>query len=60
MHTRFDHRVALTLGAHTYGMIEMIDDGVGRILKALEQKGEAENTIVMFTSDHGELLGTHP
>ena len=45
--------------AHTYGMIEMIDDGIGRILKNLEEKGELDNTIVMFTSDHGEFLGTH-
>ena len=45
--------------AHTYGMIEMIDDGVGRILKTLAQQGQSDNTIVLFTSDHGELLGTH-
>lgn len=45
--------------AHTYGMIEMIDDGVGGILKTLDQQGLSDDTIVMFTSDHGELLGTH-
>ena len=45
--------------AHTYGMIEMIDDGVGRILQSLRDKGVSDDTIVMFTSDHGELLGTH-
>lgn len=45
--------------AHTYAMIEMIDDGVGQILKTLAHKGLADNTIVMFTTDHGELLGTH-
>jgi arylsulfatase A-like enzyme len=45
--------------AHTNAMIEMIDDGVGRILNTLEASGQADNTIVLFTSDHGELLGTH-
>ncbi len=45
--------------ANTYAMIEMIDDGVGRILDALDRKGLTDNTIVLFTSDHGELLGTH-
>ena len=45
--------------AHTYGMIEMIDDGVGRILASLQDKGVSDDTIIMFTSDHGELLGTH-
>ena len=45
--------------AHTYGMVTMIDDGVGRILEALRQRGLEENTIIVFTSDHGELLGDH-
>jgi len=45
--------------AHTHAMIEMIDDGVGRVLDALDKRGLADNTIVLFTSDHGELLGTH-
>ena len=45
--------------AYTYGMIEMIDDGVGRILDALKRSGFADNTIVIFTTDHGEYLGAH-
>jgi len=45
--------------AYTYAMIEMIDDGVGKILSALNKTGLEENTYVMFTSDHGELLGDH-
>ena len=45
--------------AYTYAMIEMIDDGVGRVLRELDKRGLTENTIVLFTSDHGELLGTH-
>jgi arylsulfatase A-like enzyme len=40
-------------------MCDLIDDQVGRILDVLEQTGQAENTIVIFTSDHGEMLGDH-
>lgn len=45
--------------AHTYGMVTMIDDCVGDVLWALEKNGLNENTIILFTSDHGELLGDH-
>lgn len=40
-----------------YGQISMIDHGVGRILDALEDEGLAEDTIVIFTSDHGDHAG---
>lgn len=43
--------------ALTAGMIAMVDDAVGRILDALDASGKADNTIVVFTSDHGEYLG---
>ncbi len=42
-----------------YAMIELIDENVGRMLEALERTGQRENTIVIFTSDHGEMLGDH-
>ncbi len=42
-----------------YAQIELIDDQVGRMLDALEASGQRENTIVVFTSDHGEMLGDH-
>jgi len=42
-----------------WGMVSQIDDGVGHLLAFLEEKGLAENTIVIFTSDHGEYLGDH-
>ena len=45
--------------AATYGMVSMIDDGVGRILSRLEALGIRENTIVVFTSDHGDMMGEH-
>ncbi len=42
-----------------YGMIELIDDSVGEILAALDRSGQAEDTIVIFTSDHGDAFGDH-
>jgi arylsulfatase A-like enzyme len=43
--------------ALTAGMITMIDDAVGDLLSALEASGRADNTVVIFTSDHGDYLG---
>ena len=43
--------------AHAYGMVTHVDDEVGRVLETLEKTGLRENTVVIFTSDHGELLG---
>jgi len=41
------------------GMCAMVDDYVGRLLDSLRRAGQLENTLVMFTSDHGELMGRH-
>jgi len=45
--------------AQYWAMIALIDNEVGRILAALEEAGLAENTLVVFSSDHGEMLGNH-
>ena len=42
-----------------YGMIELIDHNVGRMLAALDESGQRDNTLVIFMSDHGEMLGDH-
>lgn len=42
-----------------FGMVKCIDDNVGRVLNFLEDKGLDQNTIVVFTSDHGDLMGEH-
>jgi len=42
-----------------FSLVTSIDRQVGRVLQALEETGEAENTIVVFTSDHGEMMGSH-
>ena len=44
---------------NTYAMVDLIDKGVGQILEALKETGELENTVIVFTSDHGELMGDH-
>tara|TARA_Y100000588_G_C14224626_1_gene912567 strand:+ start:200 stop:1852 length:1653 start_codon:yes stop_codon:yes gene_type:complete len=41
------------------GLVSHVDDGVGRILSELETLGLSENTVVLFVSDHGEMLGDH-
>lgn len=54
-----DHDMVREAIAATYGMIEFIDDGVGRIVGAIERLGQLDNTIVVFTSDHGDMMGDH-
>jgi len=56
---RPDEIDAKRIQAAYYAMIELIDDNVGRMLEALERTGQRENTLIIFTSDHGESLGDH-
>ena len=42
-----------------YGMMSMIDQEIGRIMDALERLGIADNTLVLFSTDHGHFLGQH-
>jgi len=52
-----DH--ARQMASNYYGMVREIDDWVGRILDRLDTHGLTDNTLVIFTSDHGEMLGDH-
>ena len=45
--------------ALTYGSIAMIDDSIGRVLAALKRLGLDEDTVVIFTADHGDYMGDH-
>jgi len=45
--------------ANYYALVTEIDDWIGKILDTLDELGLTENTIVIFTSDHGEMLGSH-
>ena len=42
-----------------YGMMGLVDQGVGRVLDHLRHSGRLDNTIVVFLSDHGDLMGDH-
>lgn len=42
-----------------YGAISHIDHHLGRVLDSLEQTGQLDNTLIIFTSDHGEMLGDY-
>jgi len=43
----------------TVGMVNFLDDRIGAIIRRLQAAGQWENTIVIFTSDHGEMHGHH-
>ncbi|MHA1784466.1 MAG: sulfatase family protein [Promethearchaeota archaeon] len=45
--------------AYTYGVLSLIDHAIGEILAALKSFGLEENTMIVFTSDHGDLMGDH-
>ena len=45
--------------AHYYGLIEMVDQQVGRILDAVRRNNLEADTVIVFTADHGEALGDH-
>lgn len=54
--TEREAREAIALN---YGSISFIDDMIGRVLAHLAERGLADNTVVIFTSDHGDYMGDH-
>ena len=54
-----DERQAREIIALTYGMISLVDDCVGRVLRTLDELGIADDTVLLFTSDHGDFMGDH-
>ena len=44
---------------HYFASISLVDDCVGKLIRTLEQTGQIENTVIVFTSDHGQFLGNH-
>jgi arylsulfatase A-like enzyme len=42
-----------------YGGISHVDEQIGHVLEALERRGMLENTLILMTSDHGDMLGDH-
>jgi arylsulfatase A-like enzyme len=45
--------------ARYYAVITQMDDAIGKVLDALEESGQLENTLVVFCSDHGDMCGSH-
>ena len=45
--------------AHYWGYCTMIDHFIGKLLAFLDESGQAEHTLVVFTSDHGDMMGAH-
>lgn len=56
---KLDKRALHRMRAAYYGLITHIDHQIGRLLQALYEYGVDKNTIILFTSDHGDLLGDH-
>jgi arylsulfatase len=52
------HTLNQTVSAYL-GLVSQVDHAIGEILKELEQRGELENTIIIYTSDHGDYAGEH-
>ncbi|MBL7644692.1 MAG: arylsulfatase [Candidatus Hydrogenedentes bacterium] len=42
-----------------YGSVSFVDEQVGRMLDTLERRGMLENTLILYTSDHGDMTGDH-
>ncbi|HEU5316526.1 MAG TPA: sulfatase-like hydrolase/transferase [Chloroflexota bacterium] len=55
----FDEATLRRAIAAYYGMVTFLDEQVGRVLRALEQSGLAGSTRVVYSTDHGDMLGDH-
>ena len=53
----FDERKLRHAKAAYYGLVSFMDDCVGKILTALDDSGQADDTVVIYVSDHGDMLG---
>ncbi|HEU5138592.1 MAG TPA: sulfatase-like hydrolase/transferase [Bacillales bacterium] len=54
-----DEQKARTTKAYYYSMVQLIDEQLGTILDALDELELADDTLVIYTTDHGEMLGDH-
>lgn len=55
----FGREAALRIRQNYAAIIENIDRQVGRFIEAVRKRGELERTLIVYTSDHGEMLGDH-
>ncbi len=54
-----NEETARKLRANYAGKVALIDEQIGNLLRVVEARGELDNTIIVFTSDHGEMNGDH-
>jgi arylsulfatase A-like enzyme len=54
-----DEKIIRNLIARYWGLVTQVDRSVGAILDTLENLGLTDNTIVVYTSDHGDMMGSH-
>lgn len=54
--SEYEHKL---IRASQWATVEHVDEQVGRLLRALTDSGGLENTLIIFMSDHGEMLGDH-
>lgn len=54
-----DHAETRQMLANYLGKISLVDDCVSRLVQAMKERGTWDNTLVVFTSDHGEMMGAH-
>lgn len=57
--TPLDEETIRTARAAYYGLVELMDANIGKVLAALQARDDADNTVVIYLSDHGEMAGEH-
>ena len=57
--TRYSRKQWAAVWPKYLGLVSLFDDEVGRIIKALKEKGLYDKALIIVTSDHGEMLGSH-
>lgn len=56
---KYDDRSNKVRQAKYWAQIDQIDENIGRLLESLKETGQLDNTLIIFTSDHGDMLGDH-
>ncbi len=57
--SRYDRQQWIEIWKKYLGLVKLLDDEVGRVIKTLKEEGIYDKAIILFTADHGEMLGSH-
>jgi arylsulfatase A-like enzyme len=57
--TRYNREQWREIWSKYLGLVKLLDDEVGRVIQALKEEGIYDKAIILFTADHGEMLGSH-